>query len=106
MTVDVLDTGYPIDFRRDAAIKAIRMDRHLLLHPTPAQINNNWSLLGKSHSNLPVFPRKPMKDYRQPQNLIRADCELRHTPTMVQTHSTKDFLHAKWICIHSEAFSN
>ena len=87
MTVHFLDRGYPIDLLRDAAIKARRMDRHQLLHPTPGthskstdlsilftnynpeddnlkQItNNNWSLK-KIHSTLPFFHRKPMTAYR------------------------------------------
>ena len=39
MTEHFLDRGYPIDLLQDAAIKARRMDRDRLLHPTAS----TWS---------------------------------------------------------------
>ena len=81
MTFHFLNRGYPIDLLKQAALKARRLDRNLLLHPFPRQdkqkldrsiltttfhpfdsslkdlVNKNWDLLGKSHTTLQIHNR-------------------------------------------------
>ena len=105
-TLHFLDRGYPTDLLHEAAIQAMRLNRDTLLHLSAPPIatstdrsimvttfhpeddslrhvTKNWPVLGKSHSTLSVFHRKPMPAYRRPPNLknffVWADCEIKPT---------------------------
>ena len=107
MCLHFLNRGYPLELLEYAAIKARRSDRHTLLHPPIKNtsdvdrsvlvttfhphdntlrniVTKNWDILGKSHSTLPTFERKPLVAYRKPKNikdhLVRADCQLKKLP--------------------------
>ena len=99
-TLHFINRGYPIDLLEEAALKARRLDRKTLLYPVKVEskldrsiltttfhphhdtlkklVSKNWSILGKSHTTLPLFNRRPLVAYKRPPNLanflVRADC--------------------------------
>ena len=104
MTTHFIRRGYPIDLLEDAALRARRLDRTKLLdsstkrtkddqntiltttfnpHSDPLReiVSNNWDLLGKSHTTLPLHQKRLLVAYRRPPNLkdklVRADCRLK-----------------------------
>ena len=120
MTINFLKRGYPIDLLQEAALKARRANRQDLLtpntltqksktdrsilvttfHPEDNSLRNivskNWDILGKNHSTLPVYNRKPMLAYRRPPNLknllVRADCRLKKESTITKGVQPNPFL--------------
>ena len=91
MTLHFLYRGYPIDLLQESAIKARRLNQDSLLRPQLSStettndrsimvttfhqsddspqwvVKKNWSILGKSHSNLPFYNRKLLTAYRRPR---------------------------------------
>ena len=120
MCLHFLKRGYPLDLLRTSALKARRTDRHSLLHTTKTNptdndrsvlittfhphdntvrgiVQKNWDILGKSHSTLPIYERKPMVAYRRPKNikdlLVHADCKLKKPESQHTRNETKTFLY-------------
>ena len=100
MTLHFLKRQYPLDFNQEAAIKARRLDRKALLNPPPKEskpndsliltttfhpkidclrhiIKNNWDILGKTNTTLPLYNSKLLVAYKRPPHLstflVRAD---------------------------------
>ena len=105
-TLHFINRGYPIDLLEESALKARRLDRKTLLYPVKVEskldrsilttsfhphhdtlknlVSSNWSILGKSHTTLSLFNRRPLVAYRRPPNLgnflVRADCRSKLDP--------------------------
>jgi hypothetical protein len=86
-----LKRGYPLSLLEEAAIKARRLERQVLLHPLPKPektqpnilvttyhphdsclttiVKENWDILGKSTKTTFLHENKPLIAYRRPPNL-------------------------------------
>jgi len=104
LSTNFLRRGYPLNLLEDAAIKARRLDRNILLAPKPNDTTKkleevilvttydpsqdilrnitkeNWDYLGKSPITTFIHQKKIMVGYRRPKNLrdllVKADCRL------------------------------